>query len=204
MGVDDPEVRFPRGLTEGPVPDYAPELGPCVLHIGGDNGNGYVQFRYDGKNGYAHRHAWERVNGSIPDGLTVDHLCRVRNCCNVNHMELVSREVNYIRACEAKDMCPNGHAYPYGSIVGERECEICKKATSKRSGDRRRRVANGLPDRRLKYDQSELVELVDRAIDEGWSTAELAGRIGCGAKYADKRIRLRRDARGLPRRRPRD
>ncbi len=38
---------------------------------------------------YAHRVAWEQAHGPIPEGMQVDHLCRVRTCINVEHMQLL-------------------------------------------------------------------------------------------------------------------
>jgi hypothetical protein len=32
-----------------------------------------------------HRFVWESVNGPVPDGMDVDHICRNRLCCNINH-----------------------------------------------------------------------------------------------------------------------
>ena len=38
-----------------------------------------------------HRLAWENVNGEIPNGLELDHLCKNRRCCNVLHLRIISR-----------------------------------------------------------------------------------------------------------------
>jgi HNH endonuclease len=60
---------------------------------------GYGQFKFRGRNLLAHRFAYERAVGPIPDDMTVDHLCdRHRNCVNPAHFELVSRTENSIRA----------------------------------------------------------------------------------------------------------
>lgn len=50
----------------------------------------------------AHIVEWERVNGNVPDGLDLDHLCRVRSCVNPAHLEPVSRAVNLQRGDKAK------------------------------------------------------------------------------------------------------
>jgi hypothetical protein len=35
---------------------------------------------------YTHRYSYELNVGPIPDGLTIDHLCRNRACCNPDHL----------------------------------------------------------------------------------------------------------------------
>lgn len=45
-----------------------------------------------------HRAVWERFVGPIPDGLTLDHLCRNKACSNPRHLEPVTNEENVRRA----------------------------------------------------------------------------------------------------------
>lgn len=42
----------------------------------------------------AHRVVWERVHGPIPVGMTVDHRCRNRVCCNHLHLRLLTNVAN--------------------------------------------------------------------------------------------------------------
>jgi hypothetical protein len=60
---------------------------------------------------YAHRITWEHYRGPIPDGLQLDHLCRVRHCCAPDHLEVVSRSENLLRgnACVRSLVCLRGH-----------------------------------------------------------------------------------------------
>lgn len=63
----------------------------------------------------AHRAAWTAVYGPIPDGLTVDHLCKNRRCVNVEHLRLLTNFEN-ARRTHGRDWpigngeCINGHS----------------------------------------------------------------------------------------------
>jgi len=73
--------------------------GACWLWTGALYVNGYGAFRGpDGRTIRAHRFAYERVVGPIPEGLDLDHLCRVRACVNPAHLEPVTRAENLRRA----------------------------------------------------------------------------------------------------------
>ncbi len=63
---------------------------------------GYGQFRYKGKNVYAHRHFYEKYKELIPDGYCIDHLCRSRACVNPDHMEPVTQAENVRRGIQTK------------------------------------------------------------------------------------------------------
>lgn len=73
--------------------------------------NGYARIW---KNVLAHRFMYEFILGEKP-GETLDHLCRVRHCCNPFHLEKVSSRENVLRgegtsAVNArKTHCLNGH-----------------------------------------------------------------------------------------------
>lgn len=82
----------------------------------------------------AHRVAYEHYKGPIPDGLQVDHLCRVRRCCNPEHLEAVSASLNTLRQDHAnrrKTVCSNGHDYTDENTVvradGFRHCLTCER-----------------------------------------------------------------------------
>lgn len=38
-----------------------------------------------------HRLVWEIVNGDIPEGYEINHLCKNRKCCNIDHLEMLPR-----------------------------------------------------------------------------------------------------------------
>jgi len=106
--------------------------------------NGYGQIGVPGVGGqYVHRVAYETFVGPIPDGLQIDHLCRVRDCCNPDHLEAVTCRENLARGTGfvpvhiAKTHCPAGHPYDaentYVRPSGTgRDCRRCKTAATTR------------------------------------------------------------------------
>src|SRR5262249_31460359 len=42
----------------------------------------------------AHRALWIYVHGEIPEGMTVDHICRVRRCVEITHLRLLTNSDN--------------------------------------------------------------------------------------------------------------
>jgi hypothetical protein len=103
----------------------------CILWIGGVGNKGYGRVRYNGKTCSPHRVAYELKYGKIPDGLQLDHLCRITCCINPDHLEPVTCKENINRAPWANQIqCVNGHIYPEGnpySPVGRHKkiCGVC-------------------------------------------------------------------------------
>lgn len=72
------------------------------LWTGAHQSRGYGSFAIAGKTYQAHRLAYETAYGPIPDGLTIDHLCRVPSCVNPEHLEAVSLAENNRRGAAAQ------------------------------------------------------------------------------------------------------
>lgn len=64
--------------------------------------NGYGSVSVNRRPYRAHRFYWEQVNGPLPKGLELDHLCRVRQCVNPAHLEAVTHPENVQRGASAK------------------------------------------------------------------------------------------------------
>jgi hypothetical protein len=69
--------------------------GGCWTYRGMLDEWGYGKIKIAGRKHRTHRVAYEAIVGPIPDGLTIDHLCRNRACCNPDHLEPVTRSENY-------------------------------------------------------------------------------------------------------------
>src|SRR5690606_13797613 len=62
----------------------------CWEWTGALNSRGYGCVGIDSKRYLTHRVAYEALVGPIPEGLTIDHLCRNKVCCNPAHLEPVT------------------------------------------------------------------------------------------------------------------
>lgn len=65
--------------------------------------SGYGDGWFDGIHMLAYRWTYQRFHGSLPPRhRQLDHLCRVRACCNPLHLEAVTRTENVRRGSKAK------------------------------------------------------------------------------------------------------
>ena len=105
---------------------------------GGSKKGDYAAIKVDGVQYLGHRIAYEIMYGPIPQGMTLDHLCRVRHCVNPDHLEVVTRGENVLRGegitaqNVRKTHCPQGHEYTtentYETKDGKRMCRTCSRA----------------------------------------------------------------------------
>lgn len=123
----------------------------CTVWIGSTNNKGYGLISVNGVAKLAHRVAFEAEYGDIPEGMVIDHLCRVRNCVNPMHLEAVTSRENTRRGRAARtlqvgDTCINGHRLADTSEIyvrdsGATECRHCRRIGADRSTGRRRPTA---------------------------------------------------------------
>lgn len=76
--------------------------GGCWLWTGYVLPTGYGTVNAFGTVLLAHRAMYRLLVGAIPDGLTLDHLCRVPHCVNPDHLEPVTRAENIRRRDAAR------------------------------------------------------------------------------------------------------
>ncbi len=149
-----PSGCYPRkSLLERLMTRIVVDDNGCWVWQGSITTEGYGQIRGGGRMLRTHRASYEEWVGPIPEGLQIDHLCRVRACCNPVHLEPVSAKINAERGegglatavlQRAKTHCPQGHPYLGDNLYihpvkGSRACKTCRQASSLLS---RRRKAN--------------------------------------------------------------
>lgn len=94
-----------------------------------------------GTNVFAHRWAYLSAVGPIPEGLVIDHLCRVRNCVNPSHLEAVTQMENVRRWSRSITHCPQGHEYTAAnSAVSRQGYRTCRACARERARARRARL----------------------------------------------------------------
>lgn len=130
---------------DGPLPVYAPELGPCWIWTAYLNPAGYGEFNRTGYRAErAHRIAYELLIGLIPNGLQLDHLCRVPACVNPAHLEPVTMLENIDRsprAAQNRTHCPQGHEYSDANTYhGREDNRACRTCHRERERLRRQRM----------------------------------------------------------------
>lgn len=130
-----PEVRFWVKVTKTPG---------CWIWTAFKTAGGYGMFKVSSdQTVMAHRFAYESLRGPIPEGLELDHLCRVRECVNPDHLEPVTSQVNHHRSSSVggvnarKTHCKRGHPFDevntYRAPNGKgRDCRACKRVRDSR------------------------------------------------------------------------
>ncbi len=126
----------------------------CWLWQGKLNDAGYGRIKVGKKDVRVHRLSYECYKSEIPEGLVLDHLCRVRNCANPDHLEPVTKGENTKRGNAAakvkkfhenKTHCPQGHPYSGDNLIlltqvngkwRKRKCRACNVVYKARARER--------------------------------------------------------------------
>lgn len=112
-----------------------PERG-CHISTYSVGSHGYAQIGWNDEGRtrmmLVHRVIWMSHYGDIEPGMTVDHMCKQRKCCNVHHLRLLTNYENG-RRTNGRDwplgQCVNGH--PNSNLQtrasGKRFCALCNR-----------------------------------------------------------------------------
>ena len=128
---DNETTRFYR--LAGPRPADPDE---CWIWPAWTSRDGYGKMKADapGRTGgptskMAHRASYEIHVGPIPEGLSLDHVCRNSRCVNPRHLEPVTASDNMRRI--DPDKCRAGHPRtPENTRItkdGHRVCRVCHR-----------------------------------------------------------------------------
>ena len=126
----------------------------CWRWLASVTDRGYANFDFNGGKRRAHRVSYQELVGPIPDGLVVDHLCRVRDCVNPAHLEAVTIWENTLRSTSPtaelsrRTHCPKGHPLSGSNLAayrlkldGRRNCKTCNRDRTRRWRESKRRAA---------------------------------------------------------------
>ena len=91
----------------------------CWIWTGAHKNSGYGSFWAGDRSVLAHRYSWALEHGPVPEGLELDHLCRVRDCVRPDHLDPVDHAENSRRGLlgwaspqrTRPTHCPQGHEY---------------------------------------------------------------------------------------------
>jgi hypothetical protein len=112
----------------------------CWLWTGHVTKNGYGRFHGTPRHVLAHRFFYEWAVGPVPEGLQLDHLCRVRTCVRPSHLEPVTAQTNFRRGKSPAaiivrtNRCKYGHELTPDNLAlpelrfGRRRCRTCYEA----------------------------------------------------------------------------
>ena len=121
----------------------------CWTWVGERGRDGYGRFYLAGRRVSAHRIAYFLAGHIIPEGLEIDHLCRIRWCVRPSHLEPVTHRENIKRSPlmgqggfdlgslhRHKTHCRQGHPYDemntyHPQYMARRVCRACQTTYSR-------------------------------------------------------------------------
>jgi hypothetical protein len=109
----------------------------CIESKKGVTTNGYSRLRLGKTRIQAHRWAYELLNGSIPEGKVVDHLCSNRACIAPDHLRVITQQENIMAGkhnIDNRSHCNQGHTFEGNIMVrknGKRECAECNRVRAR-------------------------------------------------------------------------
>lgn len=137
-----------RPFSVDVLDEYIDASGDCWLWTGRTGRYDYGTVGAFGKkNVMAHRAVWLVLVGPIPEGMHLDHLCRVPLCVNPDHLEPVTPAENNRRSPYLHPThCRKGHELTKENRLAppKRQCRTCRNAWDA-EWSRRKRSRNASP-----------------------------------------------------------
>jgi hypothetical protein len=136
----------PKTVPDRVITDIEVVSNGCWLWKLATNPKGYgILNNRRSRNSLAHREFYEHFVGEIPEGLQLDHLCRVRRCVNPGHLEPVTHEENQRRGVGPWGSitithCPRGHEYTPENTLPTRNSRRCLTCTRLQDKLRKREI----------------------------------------------------------------
>ena len=134
-------LHYSRWFAKGTVVEPAPRFrdpeesfaartrwtdGGCLEWTASRDRIGYARIYVHGTHIFVHRYAWEKVNGPIPDGMVLDHLCHNRACANVEHLRMVTQSANMQNIQTARKGSRSGiRGVSWNSQAGKWTAKVC-------------------------------------------------------------------------------
>jgi hypothetical protein len=129
--VDGPRQRRPKGA---PFEASVIDTGDCHLWTGAlSRGYGNYKDPATKRNLPAHVYAWEQANGPVSEGHELHHLCHVRSCVNLAHLQMLTPTEHHRAHGLEVTHCPQGHEYTEENTYysnegnGHRRCRTCHR-----------------------------------------------------------------------------
>lgn len=151
LGWNESEALFVPRYLSGGVNNFWKRVlktETCWIWIGAKSMTGYGRFRNERKIIPAHRWSYEHSTGKIPDGMVIDHICRVHSCVRPDHLRVVSSKENVlcgngVTARNAlKTRCLKGHQYDNKNTRikkgGGRGCRECNRELDRNPSAKRK------------------------------------------------------------------
>lgn len=129
-------IVIPERVARRAGTRYAEDENGCWISTYSTGSHGYAQIGWnDGADRQVvvtHRASWVYANdGQIPEGMTIDHTCRVRRCVNPAHLRLLPNFEN-ARRTSGRDW-PSGqclHGHPNSELVRRGKKWVCRQCAA--------------------------------------------------------------------------
>lgn len=122
---------------------------PCWIWQRALTHDGYGFISVNGKLRRAIRVAYEEFIGPIPEGLTLDHGCRVRACVNPFHVTPITNRENVLKGVgpsavhARKTHCIRNHEFTPENTIQQKNGRRCRACTNEQARARRSKQSLG-------------------------------------------------------------